>query len=123
MHLVHDIHPLPDLRGGIHRVIPQVPDVVHAIVGGGINFQHIHTAAGIDGPAGLAPVAGVAPLRMQAVHSLGQDFGAAGLAGAPGAGEEIGVAQLPGDDLGLQGLGHRQLAGHIVKGLGAVFPI
>ena len=123
MHLVHDIHPLADLGGGIHRVVPQVPDVVHAVVGGGIDFQHIHTGTGVNGPAGLALVAGIAVVRVEAVHRLCQNLSAAGLAGAPGAGKKVGMAELSGDDLGFQRLGHRQLAGHIVKGLGAIFTI
>ena len=123
MHLVHDIHPLADLGGGIHRVVPQIPDIVHTVVGGGIDFQHIHAGTGVNGPAGLALVAGVAVVRVEAVYRLCQDLGAAGLAGAPGAGKEVGMAQLSGDNLGLQGLGHRQLTGHIVKGLGAIFTI
>ena len=123
MYLVHDIHPLADLGGGIHRVVPQIPDIVHTVVGGGIDFQHIHAGTGVNGPAGLALVAGVAVVRVEAVYRLCQDLGAAGLAGAPGAGKEVGMAQLSGDNLGLQRLGHRQLTGHIVKGLGAIFTI
>ena len=52
-----------------------------------------------------------------------RNFGAAGFAGAPGAGEQVGMAHFPAHQLGFQGLGHRRLTGHIVKGLGTVFPI
>ena len=123
MHLVHDIHPLTNLGRGIDRIVPQIPDVVHAVIGCGIDFQHIHTGPGINGPAGLALIAGVAVIRVQTVDRLCQNFGAAGLARAPGACKKVSMAQLAGDHLGFQGLGHCQLPRHIVKGLRAIFSI
>ena len=123
MDLVDDIDPAGDLRGGIDRVVPEGPDLVHAVVGGGVDLQHVHTAAGVDGPAGGAAAAGAAVLEVGAVEGLGQNLGAGGLAGAPGPGEQIGVADAPGLQLGPQRLGHGVLPHHIVKGLGPVFSI
>ena len=60
---------------------------------------------------------------MLAVDGLGQDLGAAGLAGAAGAGEQIGMAELAGLKLGLERLRHADLPHHLVKGPGTVFPI
>ena len=123
MHLVDDIHTHFHLGWSINRVIPQIPDVVYAVVGGGIDFQHVHAGARINGPAGLTAVAGVAIVRVQAVDCLGEDFRAAGLTGAPGTCEQVGVAQAPADNLGFQRLCDRQLARHIVKGLRTVFAV
>ena len=123
MNLVDDIHPHFHLGGGIDGVVPEVPDVIHAIVGGSIDFQHVHAGAGIDGPAGLAAVAGVAVIRVQAIHRFGQNLGAAGFAGSPGTGEQVGVAHFPRHQLMLQGLGHRLLTGHIVEGLRTILAI
>ena len=123
VYLVDDIHTHFHLRGGVNSIVPEVPDIVHAVVGRGIDFQHVHAGAGINGPTGLAGIAGIAVVRVQAVHRLGQNFGAAGFARATGAGEQVGVAHFPAHQLGLQGLGHRRLARHIVKGLGTVFPV
>ena len=44
-------------------------------------------------------VAGVAVHRVLAVDRLGEDLGAGGLAGAPGAGEKVGVGQPAGGHL------------------------
>ena len=123
MDLVDDIHPHFHLGGRVDGIVPQVPDVVHAVIGGGVNFQHVHAGTGIDGPAGGTAVAGISAYRVQAVDGFGQNFGAAGLARAPGPGEEIGVAHFSRHNLGLEGLGHSQLARYIIKGLGTVFSI
>ena len=123
MHLVDDIYPHFHLRRRINGVVPQVADVVHAVVGRGVDLQHVHAGAGIDGLAGFADVAGVTVVGIQAVDRLRQNLGAAGLARAPGAGEQIRMAHFPGHDLGFQGLRHRHLPGNVVKGLGAVFAV
>ena len=41
VHLVHDIHPLAHGGGGIHRLVPQGADLVYAVVGGGVQLQHV----------------------------------------------------------------------------------
>ena len=123
MHLVDDIHPHFHLGRRINGVVPQITDVVHAVVGGGVDLQHVHAGAGINGLAGFADVAGVAAVGIQAVDCLRQNFGAAGLTRAPGAGEQVRMAHFPGHDLGFQGLRHRHLSGNVVKGLGAVFAV
>ena len=68
-------------------------------------------------------VARVAVLRVLAVHRPGQNLGAGGLAGAPGAGEEVGVAQPSGGHLTLEGFGDVSLAHHVVKGAGPPFAV
>ena len=123
VHLVNNIHPHLYLRWGIYCVVPQIPDIVHAVVGCGIDFQHVHAGTGINGLTGFAAVAGITVIRVQAVDSLGQNFGAAGFARATGAGKQVGMAHFPGNELGFQGLGHRQLAGNIIKSLRPVFAI
>ena len=92
MHLVDDIHPHFHLRRRINGVVPQVADVVYAVVGRGVDLQHVHAGAGIDGLAGFADVAGVTVVGIQAVDRLRQNLSAAGLARAPGAGEQIRMA-------------------------------
>ena len=123
MHLVDDIHALFDLRRGIDGVVAQSTDAVHAVIRGGVDLQHIHARARIDAPAGGAAVAGVAVLRVFAVHGLGQNFGAGRLAGAARAREQIGMAQAAGLELILQSLGHALLTDDVVKGLRAVFAV
>ena len=118
MDLVHDVHPLPHGGGGVHRLVPQGADLVHAVVGGGVQFQYIQNGAVFNAQAGGALVAGVAVHRSLTVHRPGQDLGAGGLAGAPGAGEEIGVGEAVSRHLLLEGVGNMALPHHIVKGAG-----
>ena len=41
VHLVDDIHPLFHCGRGVHRLIQNGPDVVHPVVGGGVQLHHI----------------------------------------------------------------------------------
>ena len=102
MDLVHDIDPLFHVGGGVDGLVPQGADLVHAVVGGGVQLQHVQKAAVFDAQAGRAFVAGVAVHRVLAVDGLGQNFGAGGLAGAPGSGKKIGVGGAALGDLLLQ---------------------
>ena len=55
----------------------------------------------------------------QAGHRLqGQDLGTGGLAGAPGASEQIGVGEPVPRHLLLEGVGNVALPHHVVKGAG-----
>ena len=123
MDLVHDIDPLTDRRRGIDRLIPQGPDLVYAVVGGGIQLQHIQDRAVFNAQAGRALIAGVAVHRALAVHRPGQDLGAGGLARPPGPSEQIGVGQPPPRHLLLQSVGDMALAHHIVKSAGPPFAV
>ncbi len=58
---------------------------------------------------------------VQTVDRLGKDLGAGGLAGAAGAGEQIGMADAPGRNLVLQGRDDGRLANHVRKALGTPF--
>ena len=121
--LVDDIHPVLHAGGGIDRLVPEGPDLVHAVVGGRVQLQHVQKAAVVDAQAGGALIAGVPIHGMLAVHRLGQDLGAGGLAGAPGAGEEIGVAEPPLGRLTAESLGDMLLPHHVGEGLGPPFAI
>ena len=118
VHLVHDVHPLAHGGGGVHRLVPEGADLVHAVVGGGVQLQHVQDGAVLNAQTGGTLVAGVAVHRVLAVHRPGQNLGAGGLAGAPGAGKEVGVGQPPGGHLALEGLGDVVLPHHVVKGAG-----
>ena len=119
VHLVHNIHPLFHRGGGVYRLVQDGPDVVHPVVGGGVQLQHVQDGAVLNAQAGGAGVAGVAVPGAFAVHRPGQQLGAGGLARPPGAGEQVGVGQPPGRHLALEGLGDVALAHHLVKGAGA----
>ena len=83
MHLVHDIDAVFGRRGGVMHLVPQVPDAVHTVVGGGIDFRDIGDGTRVDPAADLAFVAGLPLHRMQAVDGFGENFRAGGLARPP----------------------------------------
>ena len=121
--LVDDVHPFFQHGGGIHRLLPQGAGVVDAAVGGGVQLRHVQQGACIDAAAAVTLAAGGAVHGVLAVHRLGQDAGAGGLAGAAGAGEQVGVAHAALRHLALEGVGDMGLAHHLGKGPGTVFTV
>ena len=121
--LVDDVDALFDAGGGEDGLVAQGADVVHAVVGGGVYLHDVHDGAVVDAAAGGALTAGVAVHGVLAVHGLGEYLGAAGLARAARAYEEVGVRKPAGGDLGLQRLGDLLLTADLVKGAGAVFAV
>ena len=89
--LVHDVDPLLHIGGSVDGFIPQGPDLVHAVGGSGVQFQHVQKAAVFQPHTAGTLAAGVTVYRVLTVDGLGQNFGAGGLSGAPGAGEEVGM--------------------------------
>ena len=123
MHLVDDVHLIGADAGRISRLIPQVADVVHAVVGGGVDLHHVQDGTVVDAPAHLALAAGVAALVVGAVDCLGENLGAGGLAGTAGAGEQIGMAHTVGCDLVLQRGHDVLLTHHVLKAAGPPFAV
>ena len=99
MHFIDDIDLVLSLRRGIGHFLPDLADVVHAVVGSGIDLNDIHGAPGSDRPAGGALPAGAAVRRMLAVHRLRKDLRNGRLAGASGPAEEIGMSHTVRTDL------------------------
>ena len=118
MDLVHDVDPLFYVGGGVDGLIPQGPDLVHAVIGGGVQLQNIQKAAAFQPQTAGTLTAGVAVYRVLTVDGLGQNFGAGGLAGAPGAGEKVGVGGASLRHLLFQGFGDVLLPDDIGEHLG-----
>ena len=123
MNLVHDIDPLFHIGRGIDSLVPQGAHLIHAVVGGGIQFQHIQKAAAFQPNAAGALAAGIAVDRVFAVDGLGQNFGTGGLASAAGAGEQVGMRGAPLRHLLFQGLGDMFLPDHVGEHLGSPFAV
>ena len=123
VHLVDDIHLILAGAGGVGGLVPQVADVIHAVVGGCVHLHHIQQAAVVDAFADLARPAGITIDRMQAVDRLGKDLGAGGLAGAAHTGKQIRMAHTACGDLVFQGGHDGTLAHHILKPLGSPFAV
>ncbi len=123
VHLVDDIDLVLAHGGQVGGLIPQVADVIHAVVGGSVDLGNIQHAAVVHAFADDAHTAGIGAGSIQAVDRLGKDLGAGGLAGAPGAGEQVGMADAPGGDLVLQCRNDGLLADYIGKTLGTPFAV
>ena len=123
VHLVDDIDTLAHAGGGEHRLIAQGAHIVDAVVGRGVQLDHVEDRPVVDAAAGGAPVARVAVDRMLAVDRLGQDLGTGGLAGPARADEQVGMGQTPGLDLLFERLGNMLLTDNVVKRLRPVFAI
>ncbi len=118
---VDDVDFEPAVGRHVADVFPQVADVVHAVVGGPVDFQHVRRVASGDLPAGAAGVARFRRRSPVAVHGLGEDAGDGGFAGAPGAREEDGVGHPFRPDGVGQRAGDVRLTHHVGEGLGTVF--
>ena len=116
--LIYNVHPVLDAGRRVDGLVPQGADVVHAVVGRRVQLQHVQQAAAVDPLTGGALAAGIPVRGVEAVDGLGQNLGAGGLAGAPGAGEEVGVAQPPLLHLPAQGAGDVLLSHHVLEGPG-----
>ena len=121
--LIDDVHTLFHLAGGVNGIVAQIADVVNAVVGGGVDLQNIHAGARIDGLTGLADIAGIAVVGIQAVDRLAQNLGAAGLTRTTGARKQIRMAHVTGQKLCLQRLRHSPLPHNIIESLGTIFTI
>ena len=93
MHFVDDIDFVFAGSRCILGVFQDFADVVDACVGGGVDFQQVDVAPGIDLRTAFAYAARFAVLRVFAVEAFGKDAGDGGFAHAAGAGEQVGVVQ------------------------------
>jgi len=93
-------------------------DLIHAVIGGGVQLQNIQKAAAFQPQTAGTLTAGVAVYRVLTVDGLGQNFGAGGLAGTSCAGEQIGVGGTALCHLFFQRLGDVLLTDHVGKHLG-----
>ena len=115
MHLVDDVHALFDRGRRIARLLADVADVVHTIVRGRVDLDHIEHRPVQNAAAGRALAAWVAVFRMLAVDRARQDFGAGGLACAARTGKKVGMRQAAADELAAQCVGNVLLADDVRK--------
>ena len=111
------------LAGRVGRFIAQVADIIHAVVGGGVYFRHVHDAAVVDALADVTFAAWVCPVAVRAIDSLGKYLGAGGFARAARTGEQIGMAYFAMDDLVLQRGSDARLTHNIGKRFGPPFAV
>ena len=103
MYLVDDIYFIFTLNWRVLYLFPYFPDVIHAVVGGGVNFQNVQGTLIVNGLAGRTLVARIAVHRMLAVHRLGKKLRNGCLSGSPCAAEKVCVTDSVVNDLIAQG--------------------
>ncbi len=118
MHLVDDIHLVAAAPRAVHRLIAQIPHIVHAVVRGCVNLYHIQNAAVLDAGTAGADAAGAVFTGVFTVYGFGQHLGTGGFAGAAGAGEQVGMAHPPGLHLAGKRAGNGLLPHHVAEGFG-----
>ncbi len=121
--LVEDVDLRPALDRLEHDALADLADVVDPALRGGVHLDHVERGAVRDRDAGVAGVVGLGGRAVLAVDRLGEDPGERGLAGAARAGEEVGLADLPGRDRVRQRPHHRFLPDDLRKGLRAILAV
>ena len=123
MHLVDDIHLVFSNLGRDPHLVDQVADIIHRIVGCGIELMDIKRCGAVERQARFALIAGLHLVdRVEAVDRLGQDTGAGGLANPPRAAKKERLGQLVVPDRVLQCRGDRVLPDYRVERRWPVFP-
>ena len=117
VNFVDDVDLVFSHLGGIAHLFQQFADVIHAVVGGCVQLQHVHGAFGLNGAADLALAAGIAVIGIQAVDGPAHQLGHGGFARSAAAAEQIGMGDLPRFDLMPQGFDRCGLPYHAFEGL------
>ncbi len=123
MHLVNDIHALFNAGGRIDRLVPQGTDIFNAVIGGGVNFNHIHNRAVFDSEAAGAFIAWIPVFRLLAVERPGKNLCAGGFTRSSDTDHKVGVAGAVILNLVFEGFGNLLLTDNIVKGARAPFSV
>ena len=123
--LVQDEHPFrPAHRGHGGHPGTQLSDVLHFVVGGGVQLYYVQGGGVRHRPAGVAVVARLTGRgTVRAVEGFGQQAGGGGFTSAPRPGEQIGMGHPAFDDFPQQGLRNMFLADHLLEPLRPVFAI
>ena len=123
MHLVNDIHFVFTFCRTVSYFLTDLTDIIHPVVGSGINLDHIHRCACLNGFAHLAFVARTSVNRMFTVHSLRQNLCHCGLTGTTRTAEKIRVSDTIGIDLVRQRRYNMVLPFDICKIIGPEFSV
>src|SRR5699024_9251082 len=89
MNLIDNVYFITPFCGSVSHLFPDLPDIVHAIIGSSVDLDHIHGSSFLDRPACPALVAGTPVHRVFTVDRPCQYFCNGGLTCAPGTAEKI----------------------------------
>ena len=123
MHLIDNVDLVFSCGGRIGDLLPDFTDVVHTVVGCGIDLDDVHGSARSDGLAGLTLPAGISVHGMLTVDGLCQNLGYACLSGTSGPTKKIGVANTVRHDLIFQCFHNMVLTLHRSEGVRTEFTI
>ncbi len=123
VHLVDDVHLDAQLSRGEGHPFEHGANIIHAAVGGGVELEDVEGAAGDDAFTGRALPTGRGCGTMLAVKCHGKHERGAGLPGAAGPTEQVGVSGPAGLDRVGQGLGDVSLADDLGEVPRAIFAV
>ena len=116
MDFVDYVNLVSSFAGGEVDLLPQIANVVHAGVGGSVNFNQVQETSLANGCTAMALVARpFGQVGIGAVDAFCQEAGRGGLAGATGAAEQISVTNPVGGRGLTQRAGNMLLSYHIIK--------
>ena len=99
MHLVDDVDAVPAFCRRILHLFPDITDIFHAVVGRGIDLDHIERCAGSDIFTGLTLPAGTSVHRVFTVDCSGKYLRDTGFSCSSGSAKQIRMADTAGCDL------------------------
>ena len=116
VHLVDEVHLVTGPRRCVGDVVQQFARLVDLGARGGVDFDEVDEATGVDFTAGRAAAARLAGDALLAIEGLGEHARERGLAHTASTGEQIGMVEavaIEGVDQGLQDMA---LAEHLGEG-------
>src|SRR5690348_11512454 len=122
MNLVNDINlEFSELRGKAH-LLNQSADIIHRVVGSGIQFVNVQGSSFIEGSTGFTLSASFYIFCLiETVDGLGEDTRASGFTYTSGTAKQECLSQMVVFDGVFQRIGNRSLPHYRIKGLRAVF--
>ena len=121
VHLVNDVHLVPACGGRIRCSIAQLTHLLHTVVAGAVNLQHIQRAALGNLHAAFVVVLEIHRGSIGGVQALGEDPGNGGFPRTTRSAKKIRVRDTPGGNGVAEGLGDVLLSYHIRKTLRTIF--
>ena len=123
MYLINDIYLLFSGDRRIGNFFDNLPDVIDAVIGSGIDFDHIHISAICNGLAALTLSAGRTVLWVRTVHCLCKNFGNRRLTCSARSAEQVSMTDPTVIDLILECRDDVILPPHLIEGGGPEFTI
>ena len=118
VYFINDIDLVPRFVWRVIDPFPEVPDVVHAGIAGGVDFNNIQSSAFGDCLTHLTGIAGFAFAFIgETINRLGENASRAGLTGTAWSAEKVGMRYVAANQGILQRLGYLFLADHFGQGL------